>query len=94
MHFDVKGCSPKIVIDIYEEPENQRVFLDYKVRKKMFFYPKSSLHGHAGVHFDVKGCSPKIDKDIFEEPENQRVFVDFKFFKKIFFIQSRLYVAI
>ena len=60
----------------------------------MFFYPKSSLHGHAGVHFDVKGCSPKIDKDIFEEPENQRVFVDFKFFKKIFFIQSRLYVAI
>ena len=31
------GLTPKINKDIFEEPENQRVFLDYKVLKKMFF---------------------------------------------------------
>ena len=54
VHFDVKSWSPKIDIDICEEPKNQRVFLDHKVYKKKVFYPNSSLHGHAGVHFDVK----------------------------------------
>ena len=37
MQFDVKGWSPKIDIDIFEEPKNQRVSLDQKVCKKMLF---------------------------------------------------------
>ena len=37
MHFGVKGWSPKIDIDIFEEPENQRVLLDLKMNKKMIF---------------------------------------------------------
>ena len=37
MHFGVKGWSPKIDIDIFEEPENQRVLLDLKIHKKLSF---------------------------------------------------------
>ena len=48
--------------------------IPHKVPKTMFFYSKSSLHGHVGVHFDVKGWRPKIDKDIFEEPKNSPIF--------------------
>ena len=35
VHFDVMGCSIKNDIDIFEKAENQRVFLDRKVPKKM-----------------------------------------------------------
>ena len=35
VHFGVEGWSPKIDMNIFEEPENQRVFLDLKVCKKM-----------------------------------------------------------
>ena len=34
---DVKGWSPKIDIDIFEESKTQRVFLSLKVCKKMIF---------------------------------------------------------
>ena len=37
MHFDVKGWSPKIDMDIFEEPENHKVLLDLKMNKKMIF---------------------------------------------------------
>ena len=37
MHFGVKGWSPKIDMDFFEEPENQKVFLDDKIHKKMVF---------------------------------------------------------
>ena len=30
VHFDVKGWSPKIDIDLFKEPENQRIFADDK----------------------------------------------------------------
>ena len=36
-HFDVKGWSPKFDMNIFEEPENQRVLAGDKVPKKMFF---------------------------------------------------------
>ena len=35
MHFGVRGWSPKIDIDIFEEPKNHRVILQHKVCKKM-----------------------------------------------------------
>ena len=34
---DGKGWCPKMDIDIFKEPENQRVFLDNEVYKKMIF---------------------------------------------------------
>ena len=37
MQFGVKGWSPKIDVDIFEEPGNQRVILDLKIHKKMIF---------------------------------------------------------
>ena len=37
MQFGVKGWSPKIDMDILEEPENQKVLLDLKMNKKMVF---------------------------------------------------------
>ena len=37
VRFDVEGWNQKINIDIFEDPKNQRVFLDHKVPKKMFF---------------------------------------------------------
>ena len=49
MYFDVKGWSPKIDIDIFEEPVNQRVFLDHKVPKKMFFL-------QSGLYMVMQGC--------------------------------------
>ena len=72
-----------IDIDIFEEPENQRVLADDNVLKKMIF-SHIRLQGHTGVHHDVKGWSPKIDMDISEEPENQRVPEDNKVPKKYF----------
>ena len=55
MRIGVKGWSPKIDIHIFEEPKNQRVFLDLKVYKKLNIIQRR-LCGHAGVHFGVKGC--------------------------------------
>ena len=37
MQFGGKGWSPKIDIDICEEPDSQRVLLDLKIHKKMIF---------------------------------------------------------
>ena len=37
MQFGVKGWSPKIDMDLFEEPENQSVLLDLKIDKKMIF---------------------------------------------------------
>ena len=36
-HFDVKGWSPKIDMDISEDPENQRMFAGDKVSIRMVF---------------------------------------------------------
>ena len=67
----LKGCSPKIDIDLFEERVwNQRVFADDKVSIEMIFVQSRFLYGYAGVHYYVKGWSPKIHRDIFEEPEN------------------------
>ena len=41
--------SPKIDIDIFEEPENQRVLVDDKVLKKMFFI-------QSRLHMAMQGC--------------------------------------
>ena len=37
VHFGVKGWSPKIDMDCFEEPENQRVSLGNKICKKINF---------------------------------------------------------
>ena len=37
MDFGVKGWSPKIDMDIFEEPENHKVLLDLEMNKKMIF---------------------------------------------------------
>ena len=37
LRFDVKGWSPKIDLNIFEEPKNHRVFQDLKVCKQMIF---------------------------------------------------------
>ena len=49
MHFGVKGWCPKIDMDFPEEPENQRVFLDNKVCKKMNF-------SESRLYMAMQGC--------------------------------------
>ena len=50
VHFDVKGWSPKIDMEISEEPENQRVFLDHEIHKKMLFI-------QSRLYMVMQGCS-------------------------------------
>ena len=49
VHFSVKGWSPKIDMDIFEEPKNHRVFLDHKVWKKINF-------SESRLYMDMQGC--------------------------------------
>ena len=49
MHFDIKGWSPQIDIDIFEEPENRRLLADDKVPKKMILI-------ESRVHMAMQGC--------------------------------------
>ena len=49
MHFDVKGWSPKIDMDIFEEPKNHRAFLDHKVCKKINF-------SESRIYMAMQGC--------------------------------------
>ena len=49
MHFDVKGWCPKIDMGFFEETENQRVFLDNKVCKKMNF-------SESRLYMAMQGC--------------------------------------
>ena len=49
MHFSVKGWSPKIDMDFFEEPENQRVFLDQKIFKNMIF-------SQSRLYMAMQGC--------------------------------------
>ena len=49
VHYNLKRWSPKIDIDIFEEPKNQRVLLDHKIHEKMIF---SQSH----VYMVMQGC--------------------------------------
>ena len=49
MQFGVKGWSPKIDIDICEEPENPRVLVDLKIHKKMIF-------SESRLYMAMQGC--------------------------------------
>ena len=49
MHFGVNGWSPKIDMDIFKKPENQRAFLGYKISKTLFF-------SQSRVYMIMHGC--------------------------------------
>ena len=50
MHFDVKGWSPKIDVDIFEEPENHKVLVDLKMNKTMIF-------SESRLDMAIQGCN-------------------------------------
>ena len=50
MQFGVKGWSPKIDVDIFEEPGNQRVLLDLKMNKKIIF-------SESRLEMAMQGCN-------------------------------------
>ena len=60
-------------IDMFEESENNRVFLDHKVPKKMFFI-------QSRLYMVMQGCILMLrvgvqkSMDIFEELENSPIF--------------------
>ena len=49
VRFGIDDCTRKIDIDIFEEPKNQRVFLDHKVWKKIIFSPSR-------LYMSMQGC--------------------------------------
>ena len=73
VHFGVEGWSPKINMDIFGEPENQRVLADDKVSKRMILI-------QSRLHMAMQGCilmlrvRARKSVDIFEEPENSSIF--------------------
>ena len=78
-----ESWSKYVFID-FEQPENQRVFLDHKVPKKMFF-----IYGR--VYMVMLGCILMLRVgtqkliDIFAKPENSPIFWSSFFVRNVFF---------
>ena len=82
MHFDVKGCKPKINRGIFEEPKNHRVFPDHKISKKMHF---SESH----LYMAMQGCILMLrvgaQKSIWAFLKSQKVA---QYSQIVFFVQN------
>ena len=80
-------------MDIFEEPENHRVFLDHKVPKKMIFSQSRVSMAMQGCILVLRVGAQKSIWTISEKPKNQRVFQDHKVPKNTIFSQSRVSMA-
>ena len=84
MHFDVKGWSPKIDIDILEEPENQRVFADNNVSKVMIFVQSCLYMAMQGCIWMLRVGAQKSIETFLRSPKIAR-YSEVVFFSKMYF---------
>ena len=87
VNFNVNGCSPKIDKDIFEEPGNQRVFVDHEVLKKMIFIQS---HGHMAMQGRIlflRIAAQKSMKTFLRSPKIDR-------YSKVVFLSKMYYLKL